>query len=93
MRNDASNLAAFLYALKLRESPYYRRIVDTIRLLAPFFDDFVLAPRRENPRSILLNWKDRGSEHLFGPHQLSDGTIRAMALVTLLLQPEDSRRR
>lgn len=26
---------------------------------------------------------------MFGPHQLSDGTLRAMCLVTLLLQPVD----
>lgn len=26
---------------------------------------------------------------MFGPHQLSDGTLRAMCLVTLLMQPED----
>jgi len=26
---------------------------------------------------------------MFGPHQLSDGTLRAIYLVTLLMQPED----
>jgi len=90
LQNDAANLAAFLYRLKQRQPPYYRRIVEAIRQVAPFFDDFVLVPRAEtDQRSILLNWKDRDSEHLFGPHQLSDGTLRAMALFTLLLQPED----
>ena len=29
------------------------------------------------------------SPQIFGPHQLSDGTLRAICLVTLLLQPED----
>jgi predicted ATPase len=43
---------------------------------------------RLDPNSILLNWKDRDSTHLFGPHQLSDGTLRTMALVALLAQPE-----
>lgn len=90
LRNDAGNLAAFLYGLKQRKLAYYRRIVEAIRQVAPFFDDFVLVPKAEtDQRSILLNWKDRDSEHLFGPHQLSDGTLRAMALITLLLQPED----
>ena len=90
LRNDAGNLAAFLYGLKRRQSAYYRRIVEAIRLVAPFFDDFVLIPKTEtNEKSILLNWKDRDSEHLFGPHQLSDGTLRAMALIALLLQPEE----
>jgi predicted ATPase len=90
LRNDAGNLAAFLFGLKQRQPPYYRRIVEAIRQVAPFFDDFVLIPKAETDRrSILLNWKDQDSEHLFGPHQLSDGTLRAMALIALLLQPED----
>src|SRR5262249_51333125 len=28
------------------------------------------------------------SDSVFGPHQLSDGTLRAICLITLLLQPE-----
>lgn len=83
LRRDAGNLAAFLHALRARKPPYYRRIVDTIRLIAPFFDDFDLGPEPSNPNTILLNWKDRDTAYLFGPHQLSDGTLRAMALVTL----------
>src|SRR5436309_2463654 len=59
LRSDAGNLAAFLYGLKLRQSPYYRRIIEAIRQVAPFFDDFVLVPKAETDRrSILLNWKD-----------------------------------
>jgi predicted ATPase len=41
------------------------------------------------PNNILLNWRERGSDYVLGPHQLSDGTLRAMALIALLLQPED----
>lgn len=37
-----------------------------------------------------LEWNDRYSNILFGPHQLSDGTLRFMALAELLLQPENS---
>lgn len=87
---DAGNLAAFL--LRLRETnngAAYKRIVTTLRLLAPFFDDFDLEPAGPNEKDIILNWRDRGSDQVFGPHQLSDGTLRAMCLVTLLLQPED----
>ena len=36
----------------------------------------------------ILNWRDKESGQIFGPHQLSDGTLRAMCLVALLLQPE-----
>ena len=35
----------------------------------------------------MLNWREKGVDYLFGPHQLSDGTLRFMALTALLLQP------
>ena len=84
LRADGGNLAPFLYHLHKNKPEYYRRILETIRLCAPFFGDFVLVP---NDRKIILNWKEQGSDMLFGPHHLSDGTLRLMALVTLLLQP------
>lgn len=85
---DGGNLAAFLYRIRETQRDVYDRIVATVRLVAPFFDDFRLAPQMLDPRRILLNWRQKGSETEFGPHQLSDGTIRAMALIALLLQPE-----
>jgi predicted ATPase len=87
---DAANLAAFLLRLRNENNgAVYQRIVTTIRLVAPFFDDFVLEPEGPNNRDILLNWRDKGSDQVFGPHQLSDGTLRAVCLVSLLMQPED----
>ena len=84
---DAGNLAALL--LKFREDNIsaYHRIIGTIRLIAPFFDDFVLEPDASN--RVILNWQEKESDRVFGPHQFSDGTLRAICLVTLLLQPED----
>jgi predicted ATPase len=87
---DAGNLAAFL--LRLRETnggSAYKRIVKTIRLIAPFFGDFDLEPSGPTNKDIILNWRDKGSDQLFGPHQLSDGTLRAMCLIALLMQTDD----
>ncbi|MBI1904413.1 MAG: AAA family ATPase [Planctomycetia bacterium] len=89
LRGDAGNLAPFLHRLKITRQKSYERIRETVRMVAPFFDDFSLAPRALNPREMLLNWKQLGSDVEFGPHQLSDGTLRAMALIALLLQPEE----
>ena len=89
LRSDAGNLASYLYALGQGFPGHYHRIVETIRQVFPQFQDFDLAPDRLQPNSIRLAWRERGSDYLFGPHQLSDGTLRAMALITLLLQPED----
>lgn len=89
LRNDAANLAAFLWGLRQRHRSSYQRIVELIRQVAPFFDDFDLAPMSSDVNSILLNWRDRDSTYLFGPHQLSDGSLRAMALIALLAQPPE----
>jgi predicted ATPase len=82
---DAANLAPFLLRLREDESTSYQRIVETLRQIAPFFDDFILEPYRG---SILLKWREKGSDLEFGAHQASDGTLRTMALISLLLQPE-----
>ncbi len=86
---DAGNLAAILLRLReMNDGTAYRRIVNTIRMIAPFFDDFYLEPTGLNTQDVMLNWRERGSDQVFGPHQLSDGTLRAMCLITLLMQPE-----
>lgn len=89
LRPDASNLAAYLYVLRETQEAYYRNIVETIRMAAPFFGDFVLRPSPFNPDKIRLEWQERGSDMLFGPHALSDGTLRFICLTTLFLQPPD----
>jgi predicted ATPase len=87
---DGRNLAPFLFRLREKnDSGAYKRIVTTIRLIAPFFDDFDLAPAGSGKKDVILEWRHKGSDEIFGPHQLSDGTLRAMCLIALLLQPED----
>lgn len=87
LRSQAENLAAFLYWMKTKHSANYANIVDTIRQIAPFFDDFQLAPSRLNESRIRLEWRERGSDAYFNAHALSDGTLRFICLTTLLLQP------
>jgi predicted ATPase len=89
LRPDAANLAAYLYLLREKHEPFYRNIVETIRLAAPFFGDFVLRPSPFNPEKIRLEWQERDSDNLFGPHALSDGTLRFICLTTLFLQPPE----
>jgi predicted ATPase len=89
LNSDGSNLAAILYRYKRTNEKVYRRIRSTVGKIVPSFDDFVLEPRELNLRNILLNWRQLGRDYLFGPHQFSDGALRAIALVTVFLQPED----
>lgn len=88
LRTDASNLAAFLYRLKMRENDAYRRIVAAIQQVAPFFADFRLSPDRLHPDQIQLEWTERDSDAYFNAHAFSDGTLRFICLATLLQQPE-----
>jgi len=85
---DAGNLPAMLYAYNQQYPMVYERIVSTIRKVLPEFADFELGPSRLNPNDIILDWRKEGFDYLFGPHQVSDGSIRAMALCTLFLQPD-----
>ncbi|MCP3963537.1 MAG: AAA family ATPase [bacterium] len=88
LRPDAGNLAAFLYLLQETQPAILQNIVDTIRMVTPFFDTFNLQPDRLNPRKIKLEWHERGSDGYFDGHALSDGTLRFICLATLLMQPE-----
>lgn len=87
-RSDAANLPAFLYWLQEKHPVQFRHIEEHIRLVAPFFERFVLAPSRLNERKIKLEWRHRGSDAYFDAHSLSDGTLRFICLAALLLQPE-----
>lgn len=88
---DGSNLAAFLYLLRARYESSYRLILRTIRLVAPFFRDFVLEPEELNEETLRFGWHAEGSDAVFGASSLSDGSLRFIALTTLLLQPEKFR--
>jgi len=89
LNSNGSNLAAVLYRYKRTKEKVYRRIRSTVQKVVPSFDDFVLEPRELNPRNILLNWWQLGKDYLFGPHQFSDGALRAISLITVFQQPED----
>lgn len=84
LRSDGSNLPAFLRALATSDDAgakaAWRRIRGLVQRVAPFVTDLCPADDR-------LEWTDdRGAT--FGPAHLSDGTLRAIALLAALGQPE-----
>lgn len=86
---DASNIASFLLRLKMRHSEYFEKIRETIQIIAPFFDNFLLEPEKQGDNEVVrLEWRQKGSSYPFQPWQLSDGTIRFICLATALLQPD-----
>ena len=85
--HDASNIAAFLYRLKVNHRSAFQNILGAVRLVAPYFKSFELEPNEHNSEHIVLKWRQKGCEDIFNTSQLSDGTLRFICLATLLLQP------
>jgi predicted ATPase len=89
LRPDASNIAPFLLELRDDEPNHYDEVVESIRLVTPFFDDFILKPIKKGEKELVnLCWKQKGSDYPMQPYHFSDGTIRFICLATSLLQPD-----
>ncbi len=89
LMSHGGNLAAFLHMIQSEFPRHFDRIQETCRAVVPYFRDFVLLPNVDNTRTIQLRWRDNNPDFEFGPEHLSDGSLRAMAIVTALLQPEE----
>lgn len=79
------NLASFLYKIQKEYPKVYQKIIGTIQSIAPYFSDFYFQPNSEG--YLRLQWQDKYSSTIYGASDLSDGTIRFIALTTLFLQP------
>lgn len=84
LKEDAANIGSFLLRLKKNEQSSYAKIVNQLRLILPFFHDFVLEPEYDR---VLLQWREKGSDVIFDASQASDGMLRTIALIALLAQP------
>ena len=86
LRHDASNLPAVLYRLHQTDISAYRLIEAMVRSVAPYFKRFKLAPMITDPSRIRLEWEEQDSDMYLDATSFSDGTLRFIALATLLLQ-------
>lgn len=86
LQSEANNLASFLLYLKNGYTESYERIVSYVREVVPQFKEFYLEPERGY---VSLKWVDTSAnDYVLSSDQFSDGSIRFIALATLLLQPE-----
>ena len=83
---NGMNLMAFMFHIQETNKIVYNRIIKNIQSIAPYFSDFYFAPNKEN--NVRLQWTDKYSDVVFGSNDLSDGTLRFIALSILFLQPE-----
>lgn len=88
LKEDGGNLPAYLYYLQEKHPLNFKRIEKTIQSVVPFFDRFNLSPAFLDEEKILLEWTEKEHpETYFNANHLSDGSLRYIALVTLLMQP------
>ena len=88
LRPDGENLAAVLYKLKDSDITAFRIIEGTVRSIAPYFRQFrFVTNNTEKGETVSLEWEENNSDMYLNAYDLSDGTLRFIALATLLLQP------
>lgn len=91
LRHDGSNLAAYLFKLKNTDIRSFNLIEGTIRSIAPYFKGFKLIPNKIMEGFIGLEWEERDTDVYLDATNFSDGTLRFIALATLLLQPDSPK--
>lgn len=88
LKPDAANLGAYLRMLHDEYNEHYQRIVETVQLVLPFFGGFIY--REGEPEYTELEWYQKNhSDTPLKAHVLSDGSLRFICLMTLLLQPTE----
>lgn len=89
LQAHGNNLPSFLYFLRENHKDSYDRIVSYVKDVVPQFEDFYLEPVGS---TISLRWIDNSAtDYVFNAHQFSDGSIRFIALATLLLQSKETK--
>ncbi len=92
LMGDGGNIAAILYYLQEKHNKHFQIIESIIKSTASYFGGFKLRPDRFNEERINLEWYEKNNpDFIFNVKQLSDGTLRFIALTTLLMQPSPPR--
>lgn len=87
LKEDGINLPAFLYLIYQKHPQTFNTIERVIKSIFPQFKRFRLAPLRSNSLYIQLEWQEESFDQYQNAHNLSEGTLRFIALVTVMLQP------
>jgi predicted ATPase len=86
LRDNGANLAAYLYRLQQTDEKSFKLIEGVVRSIAPYFKQFKLRPNPTNLNKISLEWEEINTDMYLNGYSFSDGTLRFIALATLLLQ-------
>jgi len=87
LKEDGENIASYLYKIQEKEPFNFKLIESTIASVFPNFLRFNLEALELNKGVIELSWSDsRFPDEYMNASHFSDGTLRFIALSTLLLQ-------
>jgi predicted ATPase len=82
---NGENLVSCLYYLRETEPERFEIIEDTLAAAFPDFDRLAFPPVAAG--TLAMTWKDKNFSKPLYMHQLSEGTVRFLWLVTLLQSP------
>lgn len=82
---NGEELVSCLYYLRETERPRFEAIEDALRAAFPRFDRLDFPPVAAG--TLALAWREKDISRPFYTHQLSEGTLRFLWLVTLLQSP------
>lgn len=82
---DGEDLVTCLYGMREASPDRFETIEDTLRLGFPGFERLNFPPVASG--LLALTWKEREIKQPFYLHQLSEGTLRFLWLITLLYSP------
>lgn len=87
------NLPSFLFLLEEKYPREFKRIEQTISVVESSFDGFCLKAETgsTDPHTVSLKWREKGTGAVLSPFYFSDGTLRFIGLMTLLMMPEEIR--
>jgi len=83
--HDGEDLVSCLYSLRETDLDRFESIEATLRAGFPGFERLNFPPVAAG--TLAMTWKDKTSKNPFYMHQLSEGTLRFLWLVTLLQSP------
>ncbi|MFI7080623.1 AAA family ATPase [Micromonospora sp. NPDC049903] len=88
LRDDASNLAAFLFTLSEQRPDTWRQLVDDAKEVLPQLDDIEFDRPSGAAREVVVMLRERGLRRATQLADASYGTIRLLGLLALLYDPQ-----
>ncbi len=82
---DGGELISYLYNLRESDRDRFDWILDTLRAAFPDFEDLSFPPSAAG--MLMMGWKDKKFSRPLYAHELSEGTLRFLWLVSLLQSP------